>query len=160
LDDLQEMADYMCRLMVETMNIKACAIYLLNIEETELQILADYGLSRAYLLKGPVDPKKSLGSALQGQALIISDIEQDMRLQYPEHARKEQIKAIAEVPIRAPEKIIGSFRMYNSTTWDISEHDLDSLYSLGELMGLAISYSSLANALQNVREIVKNLPIR
>jgi len=157
--DLQEMADYMCHLLVEAMNLIGCAIYLLDIEKTELQILANSGLSREYLLKGPVDPKKSLGSALKGEAIIISDIDQDKRIQYPEHAKQEGIEGIADIPIKSPEKLLGSFRLYSKEKLDISEQDLDSLYALGELMGLAISYSSFRDAVQNISELLSNLPI-
>lgn len=152
-DDLQEMVEYLSGLLTEALDLKGCAIFLLNEDQSELQLLASSGLSVEYLLKGPVRPKKSLGSTIKGEAIVITDPWQDQRMQYPQQARDEGIQTLLEIPVGCLGQIVGSFRLYHGLKWDISEQDLDSLYALGELIGMAISYMDLSNALAAVKEI-------
>ena len=103
--------------------------------------------------------KKSLGSTIQGEAIVISDPGQDKRMQYPQQARNEGIETILEIPIGCLGRIIGSFRLYQSVKWEISEQDLDSLYVLGELIGMALSYMELDNSLQAIQSITENVKL-
>ncbi|MCF8106821.1 MAG: GAF domain-containing protein [Desulfohalobiaceae bacterium] len=156
-NDLPEMVEYLCNLLTDALDLKGCAIFLLNDDQTELQLLASTGLSAEYILKGPVHPKKSLGSTIQGEAIVISDPGHDKRMQYPQQARNEGIETILEIPIGCLGRIIGSFRLYQSVKWEISEQDLDSLYVLGELIGMALSYMELDNSLQAIQNITENV---
>lgn len=63
IQDIETMASYMCNLIASSLGIKGCTIYVLNEENQELELLANYGLSSEYLVKGPVDPQKKALSA-------------------------------------------------------------------------------------------------
>lgn len=156
-NDLPEMVENLCNLLTEALDLKGCAIFVLNEDRSELQLMASTGLSAEYLLKGPVHPKRSLGSTIKGEAIVITDPWQDERMQYPQQARDEGILTLLEIPIACLGRVVGSFRLYQSVTWEISEQDLDSLYVLGELIGMALSYMELKNALLSVTEIANNV---
>ena len=81
------------------------------------------------------------------------------RLQYPEAARKEGIGAILSIPIIFLGDVIGVLRLYHHKTWDVSGTDVDSLLVLGEIIGLAMRYTSLLNAAQTFSEVLRNLPM-
>ncbi len=158
-DDLEIMAQHMCHLLVASLQVKGSIIFLLNQAQTSLEPLASFGLSKQYLRKGSIDPSKSLGGTLKKDPIIIRDTEQEQKLQYPEHAQKEGIRAILAIPIIFAAESIGSFRLYHDKPWDISEQDVDSLFVLGEVMGMAIQYATALNSLRHVKQALSTLPI-
>lgn len=158
-DNLETTASHLCQLLTAALNIKGCAIFVLDKDKTELQALASFGLSSSYTAKGPINPKKSLGCTVRGESIVIEDTSKDNRLQYPEQALKEGIQAIAAIPIIFLGESIGSFRLYHSKQWVLSEHDVDSLFLLGELMGMALRYTVLFNVTQTIYEVINDLPM-
>jgi transcriptional regulator with GAF, ATPase, and Fis domain len=157
--DLATITNHMCQLLVSFLDIKGSAIFVLSEDKSELLTMASYGLSSDYLAKGPIRPEKSLGCTIRGQSIVIRDISQDSRLQYPQQAEREGVAAIVAVPIMFMGKVVGSFRLYHHKTWDILEEDVDSLMVLGEIMGLALRYTSLYNTITVIHEAITNLDV-
>ena len=151
------MANHLTQLLVGTLGIKGCAIFILNPELKELEALASFGLSIDYMTKGPVLSDKSVGSALGKEPVIIRDVTNDDRLQYPEDAKKEGIGAIASIPIMLYDKPVGALRLYHHETWDISGRDLDSLLLLSEIIGLAMVYTRNLNVLQSIKGAIDDV---
>ena len=103
---------------------------------------------------------KSISSALHGTPVIIKDIAEDDRLQYPEEAGKEGIRAILSIPILFSGETLGVLRLYHHEVWDITEQDCESLLILAEHIGLSLQYTRLLNALRTINEAVRNLPMQ
>ena len=120
-------------------------------------MLASYGLSTDYLIKGPIDPKKSLECLLTNKPIVIKDTSKDPRLQYPKQAEKEGIKGIIAVPMIFKQKAIGSLRLYTEKEWDISERDLETLYILAELIAMALKYAKFFTTISTIKEIVEEV---
>lgn len=156
-DDLEIMTTHLAQLLVGALEIKGCTIFALNVETEELEILASFGLSLQFLNKGPVLSDKSVGCISAGVPVVISDITQSDRLQYPEADLEEGIGAIVSLPITIYGKIIGVLRLYHREVWEVSKRDLDSLLLLAEIIGLALTYTRLLNAVQSVKETVNDI---
>ncbi|MEJ5357287.1 MAG: GAF domain-containing protein [Desulfobacterales bacterium] len=156
-DDLEIMANHFAQLLVATLDIKGSAIFVLNPQTSELEHLASFGLSMNYLHKGPVKRDRSLAESIHGKPTVIRDTQESDRLQYPEDAKKEGIRAIVSIPIRFADKVIGALRLYHREVWDIPEEDLDSLMVLAEGLGLAMTYTRTASALKTIRQTVLDL---
>jgi GAF domain-containing protein len=156
-DNMELMASQLTQLLVGTLGIKGSTIFVLNPETEELETLASFGLSINYLNKGPVLVKKSLDHKAMKEPIVIRDVNESDRLQYPEAAKKEGIRAIVSLPITLSGKFVGVLRLYHFEPWDISEQDLDTLSLLGENMGLTMMYTRLLNALRSVKEIVNEI---
>ena len=156
-DQLDMMGEHLTRLLVGALGIKGCTIFALDIDTDELEILATFGLSSDYVNKGPVLSAKSLRRSRSGEPVIVSDIETSDQLQYPENALAEGIRAIVSVPIKIYDRLIGDVRLYHSSPWAVSENDVDSLMLLGELVGLAMQYTRVLNALQAVRDTIDDV---
>jgi signal transduction protein with GAF and PtsI domain len=62
--NLDIMTNHLTQLLVAALDIKGCAIYFLNPETRELEMLASFGLSTNYLTKGPILADKSRGSTI------------------------------------------------------------------------------------------------
>ncbi len=153
IDDIEAMATYLCNLLTSTLDIKGCSIYILNDDQDELELLASHGLSSDYLLKGPIDAKKSIKCIKENKPIIIKNIK-DPRLQYPKQAEQEGIMTIVAIPMFFHTKPVGSIRLYSSTKWDISSRDLETLEILAELMSMALKYAKLVTTLATIKEII------
>jgi transcriptional regulator with GAF, ATPase, and Fis domain len=156
-DNLETMCSHLAQMLVAALEIKGCVVFILNPKSQELEILSSFGLSISYLNKGPVLTNKSIANSLKGEPVIVQDINKSDKLQYPENAKAEGIGAIISMPIRFRERIIGSLRLYHYEAWDLSERDITFLQCLSDHLGLAMSYTRVANALQLVREAVTDI---
>jgi signal transduction protein with GAF and PtsI domain len=156
-DNLEIMANRLAQLLVAALEIKGCTIFVLNPDSEELEVLASFGLSMGYLNKGPILSKKSIGATLQGSPIVVRDVNNTDRLQYPEYAKKEGIGAIVSIPVKFYGKVIGALRLYHHEVWDIPEQDVDSLLVLAENIGLAMTYTRVLKALKTIRYTVDDI---
>jgi GAF domain-containing protein len=156
-ESLETMTNHLTQLLVGTLGIKGCALFALNPATKELERLASFGLGIRYLTKGPVQADKSLGDALKGEPVIVRDVSQSNSIQYPKEAKEEGIAAIVSFPITFLGRPIGVLRLYDQEVWDISERDVELLLLLAEIIGLAMGYTRLSNALQSIDEEVRGL---
>ncbi len=156
-DNLEIMANHLTQLLVAALEIKGCTIFALNPESNELEDLASFGLSMDYLEKGPVLSDKSISDTPKGKPIVIADVNNTNRLQYPQDAKEEGIGAIVSVPINFYGRVIGALRLYHKEAWDISDRDVDSLLVLAENIGLAMTYTRVLNALITIRYTVDDI---
>jgi len=157
-DNLGTMANHMAQLLVGAMEIKGCTIFVLNPETKELEGLASFGLSPAYLNKGPVMADKGICAIYEKKPIIVRDVSKDDRLQYPEEAKEEGIGAIVSICIPFYEETVGGLRLYHHEPWDISDHDLDYLLIMVEHVGLAMMFTRVVSVLQSIKETMGDLP--
>jgi signal transduction protein with GAF and PtsI domain len=156
-DNLEIMANHLTQLLVAALEIKGCTIFAFNPESNELENLASFGLSMRYLEKGPVLSRKSITDTSKGKPIVIADVNNTDRLQYPQDAKQEGIGAIVSVPINFYGRVIGALRLYHKDVWHISERDVDSLLVLAENIGLAMTYTRVLNALKTIRYTVDDI---
>ena len=156
-DNLEIMVNHLTQLLVAALEIKGCTIFALSPESGELEIIASFGLSMAYVHKGPILTDKSITDAATGKPIIIRDVKNTDRLQYPEDAVKEGIGAIVSVPINFYGEVVGAVRLYHHEPWDISETDVDSLLVLSENIGLAMAYTQVLKALKTIRYTISGI---
>lgn len=156
-DSLDAMSGRLSQLLVTSMALKGCAIFVLNPETQELEILASFGLSVKYLTKGPLKAPQSIHDTFQGKTVVIADVQETGQLQYPEEAVEEGIRAMVSLPILFRSEVIGVLRLYHQRVWRPSEADLDSLRVLADAIGLAMTYIRLANGVQAIGEILEQV---
>jgi len=136
--------------ITEAMEVKACAVRLLDPRTGQLQYNAGYGLSSNYLAKGPVDVEHSPidSEALRGAPVIIPDVSEDSRFQYKEAAKREGIVSVLCVPLEVHGRAIGVMRVYTSEPCTFHEDDIQFLTVLASLSALAIENASLYESLK------------
>ena len=122
----------------KALNVRACSIYLLSRDLNILKHRASYGLSDAYIKKGPLDADKSIAKTLSGKPVMIYDVTKDPRIQYPKEAKKEGITSILSVPITVMGKTIGVLRIYTSKPHEFSEDERDFICDLTDMGAMAI----------------------
>lgn len=153
-ENLDVMANYLAQLLVSTLEIKGCAILVLNPETNELELLASFGLSPKYLAKGPIVADKSIAANIKGKSVIVADVTKNKSIQYPEEAKKEGITAIVSIPIVFLDEVVGALRLYHYEVWHVSERDLDSLHLLANNLGVHMTNTRLLNAIQSMSEVI------
>ena len=154
-DDLDVMTNHLSQLLTASLDIKGCAIFVLNAVTEELEILASFGLSAKYLTKGPLNTPKSINETFQGNPVVISDIsKRNKSLQYPEEARKEGIAAIVSLPLVHLSEVVGVLRLYHYEPWKVSNQDLESLQILAGIIGLAMTYTRFHNTVHAIAEVL------
>jgi transcriptional regulator with GAF, ATPase, and Fis domain len=153
-DHLEIMAKHLMQLLVDALEIKGATIFATNEETKELEVLGSFGLSIRYMNKGPVFINRSIRSVEKRKAVVVKDVKNSDLLQYSADALQEGIGAIVSVPISFSGRVIGVLRLYHHDQWNISDRDLDSLFVLAEIIGLAMMYARMRYAIHQVKDIV------
>ena len=84
--DVDEVLRLIVRLTAEAMQVKGGALRLLNKTKKEFNLSASWGLSQAYLSKGPIVADSSIAACMEGEIVHIPDVRKDPRVQYPKSA--------------------------------------------------------------------------
>ncbi len=128
---------------------KAAAIRLLDPTGRTLSIGGAFGLSRAYLDKGPVHVEDSLvdGEVLRGNPVQVFEVADDPRFQYPEEARSEGLRSMLSCPMRAKNRTLGVIRVYTGEPRVFAEQETSLLMNLANLGAVAIQNARSYGAL-------------
>ncbi len=140
-----------------TLDVKGCAVFLINRKTDELELAASYGLSDEYLDKGPVSALKSIAQSLEDGPVAIYDISDDPRLQYPDAAKKEGIASILSVPIVAGGNLTGAMRIYTAEPWEFTLEDVNFVQAMAQMTGMALEMAGHYKGLKNSIEILKTM---
>ena len=126
----------------KTLDIKGCALFLINPKSDELEVAASDGLSEEYLNKGPVSSTHSIAQSLD-EPVAIHDVTDDPRVQYPEAAKEEGIASMLSVPIFVGGNVIGAMRVYTAKKWEFILEDVNFVQALAQMAGMLIDMCRL-----------------
>jgi len=139
------------------LDVKGCALFLLNHKTNELEVASSFGLSDEYLNQGPISALHSIAQSLKDGPVAIYDVMDDPRLQYPDAARKEGIASILSVPIQTHNKILGAIRVYTAEPWEFTLKDVNFVNALAQIAGMSISIARYSKGLKSNIEVLKTL---
>lgn len=146
--DINEVLRSLSEKSCKALGMKGVTIRLLNEETNSLDMVASYGLSDAFLNKGPISAESSLTGSLAGETIVIDDVSNDNRLQYLEETKTEGINSMVCVPIRSREKIIGVMRLYCECSRKYPRDFITIVEALAHTGALAIQNASMYLALK------------
>jgi len=155
--DPEEMIFDIVKSVRGALDAKGCALFLVSMENRQLELVASAGLSEDYLNKGPISAIKSIAGSLQDGPVAISDVMDDPRIQYPEEAQKEGIASILSVPIFVKGDVIGAMRVYSEETWEITLEDVNFVQALAQISGLLIDMCRLYEGQNEVIDILTKM---
>ncbi|HLE16363.1 MAG TPA: GAF domain-containing sensor histidine kinase [Anaerolineales bacterium] len=112
--DVPQVLNRLVRTSAEAMGVRACSIRLLDTSGHRLEPVAVYGLSQAYLEKGPVDPVSNplAREVLSGKTVNVADAAASPLLQYPGEASQEGIRSMLSAPLIGKDGAFGILRAY------------------------------------------------
>lgn len=146
--DIKEILHNMSEKCCKAFGMKGVTVRLLNEETNTLDMVANYGLSEAFLNKGSISPDKSITGALKGETVIMEDLSEENRLQYPKETKEEGIRSIVCVPIQSREKVIGVMRLYSECSRRYPRDFITVVEAIGHTGALAIQNASMYLALK------------
>jgi len=126
-----------------SLEIKGCALFLIDPKKNVLEVAASCGLTNEYLRKGPLSSIRSIGQSLTEGPVAIFDVADDPRIQYPQAAKKEGIASILAVPIYSRGNVIGSMRVYSAEPWEFTLEDVNFVQALAQIAGVLIDMCRL-----------------
>ena len=129
--------------IVKTLDVKGCAIFLLDKSQKRLLYSSSYGLSEAYVNKGPIDSEKSIVETLRGKWVLISNTQTDQNIQYREEAKREGILSILSGPMSVKGTVIGVIRIYTSQPLNLSDVENEFITGLAEIGSIGIENARL-----------------
>ncbi len=133
------------RSVAEAMKVKASSLRLLDERRKRLIMGAYFGLSEAYIQKGPVLVEESGldRKALEGEVISIKDAQADPRFQYQDRARAEGIKSVLVVPLSVGTRVIGVLRVYTDKVREFSGQEIRFMEAVANLSAIALDNARL-----------------
>ena len=159
-EDLNVLTNHLAEGTSRRFKAKGCSIMLLDERDDQLYPVISYGISEDYLTKGPIFMDDKHSAIRKGEPVLVEDMQNDPRVQYPGAAAKEGIISMLSIPIKSREAIIGVIRIYQDKPRLIHEEDIETLCVMSEHLGLVIENNGLKNFLDGVKTALENLPPR
>jgi signal transduction protein with GAF and PtsI domain len=136
--DSKEVLNLIVRRIVPAMKLKAASLRLLNERTNDLELVASHLLSKKYVNKGPLNADKSVPEVLEGRPVLITDAQNDPRIQYRKEKAEQGIASILSIPVQIHDKVIGMLRLYTSSPRSFPDQEIEFASALGEMAGMAI----------------------
>jgi GAF domain-containing protein len=143
--------------IARALNVKGCALFLINRENQELEMASSFGLSRNYIDKGPLSAMKSISESLEHGPVAIFDVTDDPRIQYPEQAAEEGIASILSVPVMIQGRSIGVLRVYTAEPWEFTLEDVNFVQAMGSITGMAIDMARHYKGMKQSIDLLRTL---
>lgn len=134
---------------VTMLNAKGCTIYLLDRLDKTLKVGSSFGLSDAYINKGPVDADKSIMASLKGETVVVPNATDSPLIQYPEEAQKEGIATILSIPLSVKQNVIGVLRLYTADRRTFEEIEMEFASGLADISAIAIENARMYSHLES-----------
>jgi len=115
------------------------SLVLLDANRKKLIHSSSRGLPQFYLRKGVLDADVSLSEVITGQPVIIPEVVEDSRIQFPEIAAKAGIVSIVGIPVMLGGQAVGSLRVYTKERSEFSNRDINFVTTMANMAALAIS---------------------
>lgn len=150
--ELKEVLNRLVESTARVMGVQACSIRLLDKSGLNLEPVAIYGLSQAYLDKGPVSLASNLlaREVFSGKVVNLPDALNSPLLQYREEAQQEGIRAILSAPLLGKDGPFGVIRAYAMTPGCFDQQDEVFLVAMASQGSSAIEN---ALAYQTIEEL-------
>ena len=150
--ELSQVLNRLVKSTTEVMGVRACSIRLLDKGGRRLLPVATYGLSQAYLEKGPIDLESNLlaREVLGGKIVNVPDVRQTTLLQYPDWAVQEGISSMLSAPLIGKNKTLGILRAYSELKNHFTSDDATFLAAIAAQGSIAIENAMAYQAIEDL----------
>ncbi len=156
--DVKTILQAMTQDMVESLDLKAAAVRLLDEDKRTLKSVASFGLSEKYMNKGPILADKNIAEALKGKTIAIQNVFNDTGIQYKKEKKAEGIVSMLYVPIRAKDNVIGVLIVYSGRQRTFTEDEIQLVTALAYQGGLAIHNACEYMVMQDdIKDLKENI---
>jgi len=152
----EEMLRIAAKALVDEFDLKGCHFRLLSRDRKILEGVASYGLSEAFLNKGPVDAEKSVAEALEGKVVMVADCSTDPRIQYPAEFAKEGIVSLLTVPLATRGQVIGVMRLSTAQPREFMSDEIESFQVAALFCTSVVSHAMFHQILGHVTDTIRS----
>ena len=138
--------------LTKALDVKGCSLLLLTPDRKLLLHTASYGLSEAYIRKGPVFVGTGYEEAKEGRSVVIENATTDERFQFREEAKGEGIASLFMVPVTLRDELVGLMVVYSAKKRRFTQDDLDFAIAVANLGAIALANARLYDSLMNDNE--------
>jgi GAF domain-containing protein len=146
--DIKEVLELVVTKVTAALDGKGCIVRLLDRKGETLELEKAHGLSKEFINKGPVDPRKHIPENLEGKTVIIDNVFTDPRLQYPRHIVAEGIRKILSIPLMVRGKVIGVLRVFTEERPPFTKREINFATALAQQCAFAIENARLYERLR------------
>ena len=152
--ELSKVLNRLVKSTAEAMGVRACSIRLLDKSGQRLEPVAVFGLSQAYLEKGPVDAVSNplAREVLAGKTVNIPDAPNSPLIQYPEEARQEGIRSMLSAPLIGKDQPLGILRAYAVEPDRFTPEDVAFLSAIAAQGSIAIENAMAYQTIEQLDE--------
>jgi len=130
---VQEVLEMMVTKSTDVLNARGALLRIHNKKNNKFEVRAACGLGERYLAKGSVTTEKLIPEPdYLHKVLIITDIWNAPRVEYPQQAWDEGIRMMLDVPLAIEDRLIGLIRIYLEEQREFSDDELDFLLTVAE----------------------------
>jgi len=130
---VREVLDIVVNKSTEILSAKGALIRILNKETNQFEVRAACGMGNNYLHKGSVTTEKLLADPRNlHTVIIITDIWNAPRVEYPQQAWNEGIRMILDVPLAIEDQLVGLIRIYLEKEREFAGSELDFILTVAE----------------------------
>jgi len=157
--DREATLNILARNIRKIMGVKGATIRILDEKNQTLEIVAQDGLSKSYLKKGPVILKRHPidQKVLKGKTVGTRDITKEPHVLYIKDAKKEGIKSVLSVPFISDKRTIGVVRVYTSHPHDFSKEEVERLKVLASFGGIIVDRARIWNEMRALIRISQSI---
>jgi signal transduction histidine kinase len=148
--ELRQVLNRLVQTTAEVLGVRACSIRLLDKSGQRLESVAAYGLSQAYMNKGPIELANSPldRQVLSGSVVNIPDAAQSSLLQYPEWVTGEGFRSVLSAPLLGKSKALGILRAYSEDKDHFTQSDESFLVAIAAQGSIAIENAMAYQAIE------------
>jgi signal transduction histidine kinase len=150
--ELSQVLNSLVKSAAQVMDVRACSIRLLDKEHRRLDPVATFGLSQAYLEKGPIDLESNplAREVLAGKIVHVPDVRQTTLLQYPNWAVQEGIASMLSAPLAGKNGTLGILRAYSEERNHFTADDETFLAAIAAQGSTAIENALAYQAIEDL----------
>lgn len=153
--ELPQVLELVVKTVAQAVGADAAGLRLLDKESGQLVLKATYGLSQAYIEKGPVTAVESSLNmrALAGEVIVVKDMGSDERFgRYRDAVGREGLVSSLTIGLTYKDHGIGTLRLYNKRKRRFSDSDISVAQTVAAQSAAAIVNARLyAEALEAER---------
>ncbi|MHB8896181.1 MAG: SpoIIE family protein phosphatase [Candidatus Geothermincolia bacterium] len=142
--DLERVLRQILEVATSLMQSRLGAIMLLDVAGGNLEVVADMGLSRAWVTRERIPLEKSLaGVSIKRNEYVLARDDELAEFELPRPAVGRKIRTALSIPITVDEEPIGVIELYETTPRVYTDLDITMLTTLGPQAGVAIKNARL-----------------
>ncbi len=155
---LDEVLELVVWKVTEAFRAKGALLRIHSPKTDQFEVAAVYGLGDRYLSKGPVSTAKIVRGAIRKkQPVIITDIWQNDRVEYPQWAWDEGVRMMVDTPLFLGDELISILRLYFTEERVFSPDELEFLIAVSTQCACAINKTRL---IENQQDQLTHLAVQ